>query len=274
MSLNDRFSAYRKNAESTVGAMRQRMQQMNQQTSKNWRLIQQMENRPSVIAALKLKKRSLKQRLGQIPKTNVKARLSLGTVRGRMMGMNQRFRGGRGQQNLWGGRNRGGLHAFGGRTNRAQSANNNVLRGSQWSINNPSQLQGRLGNVRGKKQQQWKTRRGTNMNVAGIRGRDTRNRLGGRNFHQGRGSFRQQTRGKGQFRSNSYQQRGGGGAGGGKNQRGFGRGRGGRGRSRGSHQQPLPNKQTLDNELDEYMSRTKGNLDMELESYMAQAQAE
>lgn len=278
MSLNDRFSAYRKNANNTVGIMRQKAQQETRQNSKTWRLMQQMESRPVVMAALKIKKRSLKQRLGIVPKSNVKSRLSLGGGgggnAGMVLGQNQRFRGGRGRLNFRGGRIRGG----GGRGGQFGNSFGSNFRGSQWSLSSASQLQGRLGSARDNngQQQQWKARRGAIGRVA--KGQDNRNRLGrgGRDFRRVRGSFRNV---RGNFRRNNQgtqqqqqQPRGGGrsgkrgGGAAGAVSRGRGRGRGG--------QQSLPSKQALDNELDEYMSRTRGNLDMELESYMAQTQAD
>lgn len=49
-------------------------------------------------------------------------------------------------------------------------------------------------------------------------------------------------------------------------------GRGGRGRGRGrSMGRPSVTREQLDNQLDAYMSKTKGHLDAELEAYMAQA---
>ena len=51
-----------------------------------------------------------------------------------------------------------------------------------------------------------------------------------------------------------------------------GRGRGrGRGRAPGRSQ---VTREQLDNQLDAYMSKTKGHLDAELDAYMAQAEAE
>lgn len=47
-------------------------------------------------------------------------------------------------------------------------------------------------------------------------------------------------------------------------------GRGGRGRGRGVGRPPVTREQ-LDNQLDAYMSKTKGHLDAELDAYMAQA---
>ncbi|KAF8786106.1 chromatin target of PRMT1 protein-like [Argiope bruennichi] len=79
MSLNERFTAYRAEAQSAANTYRQKIQMQRQATSANLRLAQQMANRPTVIAALRLKKRSLQQRLGrrQQSASNVKARLNL-----------------------------------------------------------------------------------------------------------------------------------------------------------------------------------------------------
>lgn len=49
-------------------------------------------------------------------------------------------------------------------------------------------------------------------------------------------------------------------------------GRGGRGRGRGRGiGRPAVTREQLDNQLDAYMSKTKGHLDAELDAYMAQA---
>ncbi|CAI9743197.1 Hypothetical predicted protein [Octopus vulgaris] len=91
MSLNDRFTNIQKSRPPvTVQNIRAKMAAQQQASVRNRRLAQQMANRPSVIAALKIKRRSLKQRLG---KSNVKSRLSLSVMRGR--GGRGRSRGGR-----------------------------------------------------------------------------------------------------------------------------------------------------------------------------------
>lgn len=57
--------------------------------------------------------------------------------------------------------------------------------------------------------------------------------------------------------------------------RGFGRGqRGGmrgRGRGRGGFKKEGFSREQLDNQLEEYMSKTKSHLDSELDAYMAEA---
>lgn len=115
---------------------------------------------------------SLKQRLGQVPKTNIKARLSLGAVgRGRLL----KIRGGRGRGIPRGVRNRGGQRNIIGTSQLQRSGS---VRGSLWSLNSGSQLQGRSRVHRDLVQQQWKSRRGSNNNVgnvAGVRGRIKRN---------------------------------------------------------------------------------------------------
>ncbi|XP_042750300.1 chromatin target of PRMT1 protein isoform X2 [Lagopus leucura] len=115
MSLNERFTNMLKNKQPMPVNIRATMQQQQQLASaRNRRLAQQMENRPSVQAALKLKQ-SLKQRLG---KSNIQARLgrpagpiARGAMGGRGLAMGQRglprgaMRGGRGGRALL----RGGL---------------------------------------------------------------------------------------------------------------------------------------------------------------------
>ncbi|NXX48623.1 CHTOP protein, partial [Tricholaema leucomelas] len=116
MSLNERFTNMLKNKQPMPVNIRATMQQQQQLASaRNRRLAQQMENRPSVQAALKLKQKSLKQRLG---KSNIQARLGRpagalvrGSMGGRGLAMGQRglprgaMRGGRGARALL----RGGL---------------------------------------------------------------------------------------------------------------------------------------------------------------------
>jgi len=64
--------------------------------------------------------------------------------------------------------------------------------------------------------------------------------------------------------------RGGRCCGGGRGRWGFCRGGRGRGRGRVAGR-PAVTREQLDNQLDAYMSKTKGHLDAELDAYMAQA---
>ncbi|CAI5798396.1 FoP_duplication domain-containing protein [Podarcis lilfordi] len=110
MSLNERFTNMLKNKQPIPVNIRATMQQQQLASARNRRLAQQMENRPSVQAALKLKQKSLKQRLG---KSNIQARLgrpagplARGALGSRGLPMGQRglprgaMRGGRGTRAL------------------------------------------------------------------------------------------------------------------------------------------------------------------------------
>ncbi|XP_028358899.2 LOW QUALITY PROTEIN: chromatin target of PRMT1 protein [Phyllostomus discolor] len=120
MSLNERFTNMLKNKQPMPVNIRASMQQQQQLASaRNRRLAQQMENRPSVQAALKIKQKSLKQRLG---KSNIQARL------GRPIGALARGAiGGRGLPIIQRGLPRGGLR--GGRATRTLLRGGMSLRG-------------------------------------------------------------------------------------------------------------------------------------------------
>ncbi|NWR39358.1 CHTOP protein, partial [Tachuris rubrigastra] len=88
------FTNMLKNKQPMPVNIRATMQQQQLASARNRRLAQQMENRPSVQAALKLKQKSLKQRLG---KSNIQARLgrpagalARGTLGGRGLTLGQR----------------------------------------------------------------------------------------------------------------------------------------------------------------------------------------
>lgn len=100
MTLNERFTTYRAQAQ-TANTYRKQIQQARQASSANLRLAQQMANRPTVLAALRIKKKSLQQRLGrkqQFANGNIKSRLNLGkrlnnqSIRGRLGNMRGRGR--------------------------------------------------------------------------------------------------------------------------------------------------------------------------------------
>ncbi|KAF5924211.1 chromatin target of PRMT1 protein isoform X3 [Diceros bicornis minor] len=258
MSLNERFTNMLKNKQPMPVNIRASMQQQQQLASaRNRRLAQQMENRPSVQAALKLKQtlyaspdsgcgricpscgwtsggrchatKSLKQRLG---KSNIQARLGrpIGTLaRGAI--------GGRGLPIIQRGLPRGGLR--GGRATRTLLRGGMSLRG-QNLLRGGRAVAPRMGLRRG-----------------GVRGRGGPGRGGLGRGAMGRGGIG--GRGRGMI---------------GRGRGGFGgRGRG-RGRGRGALARPVLTKEQLDNQLDAYMSKTKGHLDAELDAYMAQTDPE
>ncbi|NWR65012.1 CHTOP protein, partial [Bucorvus abyssinicus] len=146
MSLNERFTNMLKNKQPMPVNIRATMQQQQQLASaRNRRLAQQMENRPSVQAALKLKQKSLKQRLG---KSNIQARLgrpagplARGAMGGRGLAMGQRglprgaLRGGRGARALL----RGGVSLRGRCRSRGQRVPGwaGQMAGSQRGVRNP-----------------------------------------------------------------------------------------------------------------------------------------
>lgn len=266
ISLNDRFSSLRKQGDpaNTLTSIRQRMQEIRQASARNRRLAQQMENRPSVIAALKLKKKSLKQRLGQWQGSGIKARLSLGgrgTFRGnRNMGRGRVLsgRGGSTRRSIRGvvGMSRGGGRGFG----RGVSPLVRQRLGTQTGFAN------RRGN-RGGRQNVGRSRRGRGfVPRAGAqfvgRGGGSGNAPNWRPYTQFRGN---QQGGRGNFRGGRRRQ-----------QRGGRGGRRGAGSTRGhpAGQVPAPSKQELDRQLEDYMKKTKSFLDAELDAYMAEAATE
>ncbi|KAJ8335140.1 hypothetical protein SKAU_G00407790 [Synaphobranchus kaupii] len=226
VSLNERFTNMLKNKQPTPVSVRATMQQQHMASARNRRLAQQMENRPSVQAALH-HKQSLKQRLG---KSNIQARL------GRPMGA--LMRGGPGARGyaMGGlrGMPRGGLRGRGGR--------GGVFRGAL-SLRGMGQMRGRGGPGRIGLRRGMRQRGGLPGRGGSLMGRGGGAGRGGVGV-RGRGGLG--VRGRGGFR---------------------GRGRG-RGRGVG---RPVVTREQLDNQLDAYMSKTKGHLDAELDAYMAQA---
>ncbi|XP_030002598.1 chromatin target of PRMT1a [Sphaeramia orbicularis] len=223
VSLNERFTNMLKNKQPTAVSIRATMQQQHLASARNRRLAQQMENRPSVQAALN-HKQSLKQRLG---KSNIQARL------GRPIGALMRGgpSGGRGGMR---GMTRGGLR---GRSRGGVMRGALSLRGKRMPPGGPMRGRGSAGRVmmrRGGRHRGGATGRGGALSRGAARGG--------------------MARGRGGLRGRGFAARGG---------RGRGRGRGvGR---------PAVTREQLDNQLDAYMSKTKGHLDAELDAYMAQA---
>lgn len=224
VSLNERFTNMLKNKQPTAVSIRATMQQQHLASARNRRLAQQMENRPSVQAALN-HKQSLKQRLG---KGSIQARL------GRPVGVLMRGgpAGGRGGMR---GMTRGGFRGVRG----------GMMRGAL-SMRGKRMPAGGLMRGRGFASR-MPMRRGGRYRGGGAAGRG-----GGGMLRGGRGGV---ARGRGGLRG-----------------RGGFAGRGGRGRGRGRGSgRPAVTREQLDNQLDAYMSKTKGHLDAELDAYMAQA---
>ncbi|KAF7686462.1 chromatin target of PRMT1 protein [Silurus meridionalis] len=225
VSLNERFTNMMKNKQPTAVSIRATMQQQHMASARNRRLAQQMENRPSVQAALQ-HKQSLKQRLG---KSNIQARL------GRPIG--SLMRGAVGGRGFGVPGMRGAMRGLRGRGRGSAMRGALVLRGQLKGRGGP----GRLGIRRGMRQRGGATGRGAALIGRGA----ARGGAGprGRGGLRGRGGFLGRGRGRG--------------------------GRGGRGAGR-----PVVTREQLDNQLDAYMSKTKGHLDAELDAYMAQADPE
>ncbi|XP_026886375.1 chromatin target of PRMT1a isoform X3 [Electrophorus electricus] len=214
-----------KNKQPTAVSIRATVQQQHMASARNRRLAQQMENRPSVQAALQ-HKQSLKQRLG---KSNIQARL------GRPIG--PLMRGGAGGRGFAVGGLRGAARSLRGR------GRGGTMRGAM-ALRGVGQLKGRgaagrMGLRRGMRQRGGATGRGAVL-VGRAVGRGAPGARG-RGGLRGRGSFLGRSRGRG---------------------RGRGTGR------------PTVTREQLDNQLDAYMSKTKGHLDAELDAYMAQADPE
>ncbi|NXW67155.1 CHTOP protein, partial [Hirundo rustica] len=244
MSLNERFTNMLKNKQPMPVNIRATMQQQQLASARNRRLAQQMENRPSVQAALKLKQVRGKRDLSLAGCGKIRLRKEKETRRGKGME-------GECGELLEGRRLSGDLVAL----------HSSLTGGSGWESGGISSWERRsglgwsctgrfgvaiTGGVQGKPgcrdgcgdafSAVWECRDGCGdafpvCSVPAGRG------MAGR----GRGGF-------------------------------GGRGRG-RGRGRGSAR-PALTKEQLDNQLDAYMSKTKGHLDAELDAYMAQTDPE
>ncbi|KAI9560923.1 hypothetical protein GHT06_011879 [Daphnia sinensis] len=280
LSLHERFSRLRSSAggQKLAGKLqgaRNLSAHLQKAASRNNRITQQMERRnASVSAALKLKKKSIKQRLGATVNTGTRFRgtatqtqrkltINRGAVRGIQRG-NQR----------------------GIRTQVQTVTQSRVARGrrgtkpiiSQTIVRGGGQL--RRGNTRGKiitpskksavvvntpnRSAQKSPRTRGDLRGARRGGRAQSTALvaaqGGNQIQRGRG------RGRGQRRGNGQQNRRGGNDNQPKSSRGQSSGRG-RGRGRGGATKV--SKEDLDKQLDQYMSKTRSALDNDLESYMS-----
>ncbi|NXM49142.1 CHTOP protein, partial [Gymnorhina tibicen] len=234
MSLNERFTNMLKNKQPMPVNIRATMQQQQLASARNRRLAQQMENRPSVQAALKLK---------QVREKGIWA---LQDVEKTAPGREKEAREGKGME---GGLGRGamGRGGIGGRDVGVGLG----LRNSQEAPDffDGSWDEKELGAYPRVPTRVW----------ASARNREHPAELSGVGYPRDGGSDAFPIpAGRGMA---------------GRGRGGFGgRGRG-RGRGRGSAR-PALTKEQLDNQLDAYMSKTKGHLDAELDAYMAQTDPE
>lgn len=205
---------------------------------KNRRLALQMANRPSVQAALKIKKKSIKQRLGfannnNNMNNNNKSFLTPGAVNN--------------------GRGRGGKNILRQRVGRGGA----IIRRTniQSRLSGFNRVAG-VGRGRGRPNNNLKTRLGNMMNKSANDSNTsfTRRRnalsapIGTRVYTRGGG-----VRGRGRGGRLNNRRRGGSGVGVGGRQ----------------PQQPK-SKESLDTDLDQYMSKSKSHLDTQLDQYMSQ----
>ncbi|XP_032174665.1 chromatin target of PRMT1 protein isoform X3 [Mustela erminea] len=282
MSLNERFTNMLKNKQPMPVNIRASMQQQQQLASaRNRRLAQQMENRPSVQAALKLKQ--VRGRVLMLQKQLVlSVRQSTEAVRTwRMIASGS----GQKQKLLW----------------RKEKFREFPVCQSLKQRLGKSNIQARLGRPIGTLARGAIGGRGLpiiqrGLPRGGLRGgRATRTLLRGGMSLRGQNLLRggravapRMGLRRGGVRGRGGPGRGGLGRGamgrggiGGRGRGMIGRGRGGfggrgrgRGRGRGALTRPVLTKEQLDNQLDAYMSKTKGHLDAELDAYMAQTDPE
>lgn len=236
MSLNDRFSTITP----SIQNIRANVQAEHQVSAANRRLAQQLANRPGV----QMSGPGLYQ---QGPRGARRGNFQQQNMQQNMQQSNRNLQQRLGQPNSAGNvKNRLTLPARGrggrGRGNAFQAGGDNQMNQQQ------QQQRGRGGyNFRGQQT------RGAGRGRGGIqRGRGGANtRVMTQNNSYTRGAARGGTQGRGRG-----MQRGG---------------RGGRGRGRGGNFNTQVSQGDLDNQLDEYMAKTKSSLDSELDTYMSEA---
>lgn len=235
MSLNDRFTSIQQQTrqQPTVQNIRASMAAQQQASAANRRLAQQLANRPGIGM----------MNMAQQQPINMSPRYPSQPPQ---RSLQQRL----GKSNI---KARLNLEAVGRGGGMQQGRGRGFM---QW---------GRDGRGRG---QSIQTPRGASRGRGNIqRGRGSPRGVGNYPVRGGRG------RGRGgflRFPGRGGNRGGRGAAGRGQNMRGRGRGRGGRGRGRGGSVDQV-SKEQLDNQLDEYMSKTKSYLNSELDAYMAEA---
>jgi len=254
MSLNERFSNLRapvlaRNSSAKLQGRRQNAAVLQKASSKNLRLLKQMEKRSSVnAAALKIKKKSIKQRLGGQPTFNTRTKLRGSLAQTQRNLSTTRLRNVVGKAQSTRNQAPNGKPSLRGKTATTTKA------GSK-----PANLRGRNPQVVKKSRGVPKTQSSTTNNQRG-KGSPTKQTQRVRGQASPRGTTNSRGRGRGST----------GGRGRGAT---VGRGRGptggrGRGGGRGGSQTSKVSKEDLDKQLDQYMSGTRHSLDQELDGYM------
>lgn len=246
-------------------------------TARNRRLALQMANRPSVQAALKLKKKSINQRLG---KTRAQALVNRGRpnnagggIAARLSGLKRgangkgllRQRVGRGG----GIRRRLGGAATGGIQSRLSGGSLVIRRGGNGlrrGVNRGGRggaLRARLNNIVNKNGQQAARNGGGSLNSSLTTRRNAISAAGNAGGTARFYNRNNNNNNKNNGRYNNNNNRGGRY----NNRRGGRQNRGGR---QQQNQQPK-SKESLDTDLDQYMAKSKSSLDADLNNYMSQA---
>ncbi|KAK8741048.1 hypothetical protein OTU49_002467 [Cherax quadricarinatus] len=190
MSLNDRFTVLRQEKPTGQGQAALGLEDRRQQTQasrRNQRLAAQMERRPAVVAALKLKKKSVEQRLNGPRPLSVKQRLA---VKGRLSVPDE---AGMGSLIT---RGRGGLRGLRGSNFRGATFRGAVSRGGRGGaigLRGRGAITGGRGTITGGR---GALTGGRGIGRGGRGGRFLRGR-GGRGMFQGRGGTRGGVRGRG-----------------------------------------------------------------------------
>ncbi|XP_074594081.1 uncharacterized protein LOC141849597 [Brevipalpus obovatus] len=254
---------------------------------KNRALAAQMASKPSVLAALRLKKRSIKQRLGG--KVKAVKGLSVGRkgLRANKLDLSSRLQP---KPSLAAKRVRLNRNFGGGKVNPSNTGrirnNNKPKKMNTTNSTAPRRFSNKRGRVRSDNFGNQRLRN-TNSN------REDTFRPRSRGRGRGRG---RRGDGRSDYQYDYTPSRGGGGGGAGPARRGNrggfrggrGRGRGGRGSNQGNSQENNRFRQskqrfqnrwakrranldrgTLDKDLDAYMSKTRGQLDADLDAYMS-----
>ncbi|XP_046461964.1 chromatin target of PRMT1 protein-like [Daphnia pulex] len=278
LSLHERFSKLRSSAggQKLAGKLqgaRNNAANLQKASSKNSRLAQQMERRnASVSAALKLKKKSIKQRLGATVNTSTRFRGTATQTQRRLTTNRGAGRGSQSRGSLRGSRTQGQTvtptKIIRGRGGLKPIVSQTIVRGggqgnkrsTRGRIISPSKKPAPVAATTNRSPTKPSRARGSVRGRRGGRGQMTSSLITGQaesRIQRGRGRGRGQRGGKGPSRGGSSLP---------TSPRGQTSGRG-RGRGRGGSTKV--SKEDLDKQLDQYMQKTRSALDNDIESYMS-----